>query len=473
MVDTFSVYGPPGCGKTTEMLKRLEEAKNKYSVDEICFLSFTKAGASEALKRLNIKKSEKICTIHSLMFKLNNLSVVSVVDHNKLKKFGDKTGFRFKGTTNDTSENMEIGDQYLSILYKAVNKMVDIKSEYYESNRPGDWHNFKFFCECYDNWKLSNGYCDFNDMLLMYLRNTVDHKSKAVFIDEAQDLSNLQWSVVDKIISFPYVKEVHIAGDDDQSIYEWSGANAHGMQRFENKYDSDRLVLNQSFRVPRSIHEIAIKTVNTIKRRVQKEYLPKTDEGIIRRSSFFNSNLFSSGDDVLILCRNFVTKKEIEEELIRSRVPYSNDSGLPSLFSNRIAEAIKIFKKMENGEALTQPEIDKMLTVSDDRTKKELSTKSFQQVLKRGYMASFVIPIHLVDFYREADFSVIPTVRVSTIHASKGREADHTILHTGLTNKTLLDMDSNPDAEARVWYVGLTRSKRILDIIEGDNGYAV
>jgi superfamily I DNA/RNA helicase len=734
---TFAIYGPPGCGKTTEMLRRVEEAKTRFNARDIAFLSFTKAGAAEALKRLGISKSDKICTIHSLMYRLGELSGASIVDNYKLKKFGEKTGFRFRGAANDTGEQMEIGDQYISVYSKAVNRMRGLREEYHESERPGDWSGFEFFCRSYENWKLANGYLDFNDMIMKYVDNPVSHGARVIFVDEAQDLSNLQWAAIERMMTFDYVEEVHIAGDDDQcqppgtmvstkagaksienlvdgdavwsyssksgcfserkvkiasrpysgnlivarigdkvskytpnhkcmirykhnpekyvvylmrkgenfrigstkafkfnkngvslyatyraqqegaddfwilksfdskedayvheqyfsfkygvpqavfnynglglkcdtvdrlwrlftelplrnraevllndsskniefpnirhpggtqhhtcyaanldpelhqmavyedgvlkwcdfevsdeaynglvysldvdktgtyiadgiythnSIFEWSGANTHGMVEFERKHDAERLILSQSWRVPILVHEKAMQLVHTIQNRVDKVYKPRDVQGVLRRMSHFNHKMLKHGDDVMILCRNFVSRKDIEEELIRYRVPYTNEGGLPGLFSSRIAQAIRVFRKLEAGNAVTQAELDRIMTVADDRTKGEIETHDFMPMLRRGFLRSLIIPPQLVDFYRDADLTQEPTIRLSTIHASKGREADHVILHTGLTPKTWLDMDRNPDAEARVFYVGLTRSKHTLDILEGEMSYGI
>jgi DNA helicase-2/ATP-dependent DNA helicase PcrA len=467
----FAVYGPPGCGKTTEMLRRVEEASQRVSKTQIVFLSFTKAGAAEALKRLNLTRSDKICTIHSLMFRLTNCSSPAVVDGYKLKQFGALTGFKFKGVSNDTAELMETGDQYISLLSKAKNTMRALQEEYYESDRPGNWEEFQFFVQTYTDWKRENGYVDFNDMLEMYLKRPVNHGGRVIFVDEAQDLSNLQWAIIDRMLEFPQVEEVHIAGDDDQAIYEWSGANTHGMAEFEDRYGAERVVLDQSWRVPAVVHELALDVVHRISNRVEKAYKPRAELGRIRRFGRFDAKNVKHGDDVLILCRNYVTREEIETELIRQRIPYSNDGGLPGLYSSRTADAIRVFHKLAAGESVSAAQLEKLALVADDRTKREIAAKDFKPMLQRGYMRSLAIRRDQVEFYRDADVRDEPTIRLSTIHSAKGREADHVVLHTGLTMKTLNDMDRNFDAEARVWYVGVTRARHSLDILEGDRGF--
>lgn len=471
---SFVIYGPPGTGKTTEMLRRLEEAKQRHEADRIGFLSFTKAGASEALKRLGLSRSDRVSTIHSLTFRLGGWSRISVVDNIKRKAFGDRTGYRFKNFSNDTGEQMEIGDQYLAVLSLARARRAELIDQYYNSDRPGSYQEFESFCKSYRDWKDANGYVDFDDMLEHYLRRPVNHGATALFIDEAQDLSDLQWAVIDKMLAFPQVEEVHVAGDDDQAIFEWSGANTHGMAQFEERYSAERVTLDQSWRVPVAVHEMANGLIERIANRVPKVYKPRSEQGLVTRSSWFGRDSVKHGEDTLVLCRNFVTRKEVETELIRHRIPYKSEGGYPSLFSTRVAEAIRVFNKLARGEHVTVAEIEKMDAVADDRTKIELQRLEFKPLLKRGYMRSFIMPAMHVDFYREADFEQEPTIRISTIHSAKGREADRVVLHTGLTTKTLEDMHRDSaasDAEVRVWYVGVTRAKHELNIIEGDRGF--
>ena len=49
-------------------------------------------------------------------------------------------------------------------------------------------------------------------------------------VDEAQDLTPLQWDMVVKMSEG--VDSVYIAGDDDQAIYEWNGADVICFKRF-------------------------------------------------------------------------------------------------------------------------------------------------------------------------------------------------------------------------------------------------
>lgn len=467
----FAIFGPPGTGKTTEMLRLVGEAKDRgYRAQEIGFFSFTRAAAGEALKRLGIARSDKISTLHSLCFRSVGASPMSMVDGYKLRKFGRAAGIPFAGTANDEyGDSMEDGDKYLAIYGLARSRLTTPEHEYYESDdRPGDFAQFRHCIESYESWKAAYGYMDFTDLLEKYVQSPVNHNARVLFIDEAQDLSALQWKVIDALVSFPQVDEVTIAGDDDQAIYEWAGADPHGMAKFGTRYDATNSVLAQSYRVPRAVHDVARGIVVRINDRVQKKYRPAPREGEVQQwGTGFDANSLTHGDDIMVLCRSHTSKKEVEGALIEARIPYKNEGGKPGLFDSQWAQALRVWHKLAAGQDITIAETDAMIKVGTNETKNSLNERDFKAVVARGPERSFSIPFEHVEFFRQADLSLEPTIRISTIHASKGREARRVVLHTGITSRTDTAMERNPDQEHRVWYVGVTRAKERLDVIGG------
>ena len=59
-----------------------------------------------------------------------------------------------------------------------------------------------------------------------------------------------------------------------------------------------------------------------------------------------------------------------------------------------------------------------------------------------------------------------PKIQLSTIHASKGGEADNVMLLTDMSRRGRLAMHRNPDNECRVFYVGVTRAKETLHVVQ-------
>jgi superfamily I DNA/RNA helicase len=58
-----------------------------------------------------------------------------------------------------------------------------------------------------------------------------------------------------------------------------------------------------------------------------------------------------------------------------------------------------------------------------------------------------------------------PNIKLSTIHAIKGGEADHVVLFSDMATKSFDEYIKDPDNERRVAYVGVTRAKQRLSIV--------
>lgn len=474
-----SIYGPPGCGKTTEMLRRLAEAKARgYATEEIAFLSFTKAGANEALSRLGVTRSDLVCTLHALMYRLMRISSEQVIGWKLLKEFGKKMGLSFSGAAADSSEDLGTGDGYMAVLARARARCRAPMEEYDESDCPGERSGFEAFLRGYSAWRLADGVVDFADMLDMYIKaaSAPSHGAKVIFIDEAQDLSQQQWRVVDRLLKEDGVEEVHIAGDDDQAIFEWSGADPHGMRKFEEKYDAQRLILDQSWRVPRSVHALALRVATRIRNRVQKNYLPRDFDGEVSGYSSPHSIDFSESmaeSPTLVLCRTGAVKQSMERFMTKARIPYRNDGGKPGLFDNDIANAIRAIQKIQRGEPVSRRDLDPLMLVANSRAKQMIEDRKFEEIALRGWERWLNVPVNLIDFYRDTNLAVEPVVRLSTIHGAKGREANRVVLLTEIPGRVQRGMLEQPDAEARVWYTAVTRTRERLDVIDSGEGYSL
>jgi hypothetical protein len=70
---------------------------------------------------------------------------------------------------------------------------------------------------------------------------------------------------------------------------------------------------------------------------------------------------------------------------------------------------------------------------------------------------------------RGEKFNGIPRITASTIHGSKGGEADNVVLFTDLSAAADNAMQINPDDMHRVFYVGVTRTRQNLYIVEPED----
>ena len=64
-----------------------------------------------------------------------------------------------------------------------------------------------------------------------------------------------------------------------------------------------------------------------------------------------------------------------------------------------------------------------------------------------------------------------PRILLSTIHGVKGGEADNVVLLTDLSRQTLREYERVPDDVNRLFYVGATRTKEHLHIVEPKDIY--
>ena len=129
--------------------------------------------------------------------------------------------------------------------------------------------------KCLYEYKQAFGLYDFTDMLDYFIA-TADKFCPAFdlcFLDEAQDLSPLQWDIAHILDSRS--EKMYVAGDDDQAIYRWAGAD---VEHFINLNGGSE-VLSQSYRVPHEVHKLAESVVSRIGRRFPKKYEPKKSAG--------------------------------------------------------------------------------------------------------------------------------------------------------------------------------------------------
>ena len=70
-------------------------------------------------------------------------------------------------------------------------------------------------------------------MLKQFIEEGIAPSFDLMIIDEAQDLTPLQWKFVYKLGE--KAKRIYLAGDDDQAIYEWNGADVKSFQNFPGK----------------------------------------------------------------------------------------------------------------------------------------------------------------------------------------------------------------------------------------------
>lgn len=468
------IFGPPGTGKTTKLLDLISESVAEGGdPSSIYFLSYTKAAAQEALRRVGLKKSKNFCTLHSLCYAIGGISRASVMTPPKYRDLTELTGVPIVGDSLANEKELTDGEAYLQIISKAVNTFHNYADAYESSDRPGTHDEFVMFANTYDKWRKACGFVDFNDMLLAVLHKSITFNPVKIIIDEGQDMTPLQWAVIDKLIDVGNPRELIVAGDDDQCLYSWGGAHAHAMDDFGNKYGASSVVLSKSWRIPQTVHRLANSVINRVSRRVDKQYDPRDFVGEVSYFTNIACADINPYEDVMIMARTHSLLENVEDTLKDRCIPYIKAGGV-SPYTNRFALSIRGILKTNRGELMGDDEYRALLgTVKDAELARRIECGAFSEIRGVDWRDVVDVPPQYMHYYESVDMEREPTVVVSTIHAAKGKEAERVILLTDQTPRVMESMNtiSGADDEHRCMYVGVTRTKSRLDVILNDEGY--
>jgi superfamily I DNA/RNA helicase/DNA polymerase III epsilon subunit-like protein len=258
------VRAGPGAGKTYCLIERIRFLVDSRDFDpaRICVFTFTNKAAEEIASRLDGElgtrvESVKRGTIHSFCSEL-------------LREYGDQVGLQ---------EGFGIADEVyqlallrrLKVPRKLHKSVLDAFARYRFRGEPLG-HRYEKYYDGYRRATTDRNIVDFDGLLLKTaelfriasVASAVRGRWDAILVDEFQDLNPVQYGIIRELAHDH--RHVFAVGDDEQSVYSWTGADPKVFLTFANDFvilGDDRLHhLQENRRCPPEVLKYARRLIS-------------------------------------------------------------------------------------------------------------------------------------------------------------------------------------------------------------------
>ncbi|KZV24457.1 ATP-dependent DNA helicase srs2-like [Dorcoceras hygrometricum] len=386
------IVAGPGSGKTSTMVGRILMLLNEgIGPSHILAMTFTTAAATELRERIGAfsgKEAAKdlpISTFHSFSLQLCRQHA---------EKLGRTSEFQIYGHAQqrraiiEAVRLLEDGKRMADNEICKFTALSEVNSPRYFKDKSKKWLKFvtqaKAFgrspedlrkvgdetgatiLQNYNDILKSCNALDYHDFIIHSVKLLTDfpevleecqESSKAIVIDEFQDTSGMQYSLLRILASH---KRITIVGDEDQSIFSFNGADISGFDAFRKDFPTYKEVrLNKNYRSTRCIVEAAsILIGNNSKRCNSKDVITDNASGskitikecgnedaqcafvidkVLEITSDPSSTSFSFGN-IAVLYRRQVTGRIFQTAFRSRKIPF-NTHGV-AFYRKKVVRAI-------------------------------------------------------------------------------------------------------------------------------------
>src|SRR5216683_2524964 len=253
------VVAGPGAGKTFCLIARIDHLINHRGLapERICAVTFTNRAAEEIAVRLKHtlgERAEAITrgTIHALCLAL-------------LREYAEAAGLRKGfGVADEQYQKVILGRLHVPLEQRGslLNRFSRHRVQKQDYELTTD--DARLYRE-YTAWLAHRNMLDFDDLVakadeLLRTRGDMADAIAArwdyLLVDEFQDVNAVQYDLL-KRLAAPH-GNFFAVGDDEQSIFTWTGADPYVLVRFSRDYEIERpIVLDKNCRCSRQIFETA------------------------------------------------------------------------------------------------------------------------------------------------------------------------------------------------------------------------
>jgi DNA helicase-2/ATP-dependent DNA helicase PcrA len=503
MPSRTTLFGPPGTGKTTTLSKWAQQAAAKHGGDNIMICSLTRTAAAEIRSRDTDVPAQNVGTLHAHAYRSISEDGPTVMKGEAIDEFNSLyPEFTIPGRKSAADDTWQETASDASFLGK-----YDLFRACCVRDYP---HGLSQFVNVYEDFKQRHGLLDFTDMI-QYAIDHSDCPAKYIIMDEAQDCSALEFKLLSKWAA--QCDGVVIAGDDDQSAYEWRGASVNAFLGFSE----DQRVLGQSYRLPQKVKEVADAWIRQIKNRKEKSYLPREGSAGIaleidyrRPDAVVEHALAQPGQSMILTTCGYQTIPfctELRERALPFHNPYRLSGDFASTWNPLMSGGKETISASDSVRSFLSPPWSWRSAYAWLRELKDLP-RGTKTMLEKEKGNLELIPTTILSSILESEIgSAIagdldwfanrlkddkerrqkllyrirvakrggldalnskPRIMVGTIHSVKGGQADNVYLLPDISARAVENWanDNNKAPVIRQMYIGMTRARERLFLLQ-------
>ena len=464
---------------TRRLIEEVSKELETRRPEELAFVTFTRKGAEEGLRRVCSKLMYEpedlpyFRTLHSLTFHAMNLKANQMFGRLDQRKFNKEYGYNVNRCEVDTGKVLATKDSQYLDFYDMERSGALTSKQLVEADIEQGY--YRQIVKNYEEYKAREQKVDFFDCLIKYVQEGDSLPVKVAMIDECQDITALQWRVIEK--AFAKAERIIIAGDDKQCIFSYSGARPDFLIQLSKQFPVEHL--SKSYRIPYSIYKLSVAITNFIGEKTEQKAEPREEngEGMIMQLNNLDRIVNFIDEDCIkndpehtawyILARNNCFLEEPKKVLEDNLIPYWTAEGF--FMGGEIMKRLKDYEgfSLEGYRDPKKKEDFQRKFGIEDFSKPFTETNLFTEGRKWVY-ASYIEKYGLKKLEEMCKWN--PQVLISTIHHVKGGEAKNVAIMLDTTRRTKGNIFNSIDDELRILYVGVTRAKENLFLIDSKNG---